>query len=160
MDSSDDPENRHIQGMKKSYLAFDWKNESILMKATMFIDPSKLPPALRPMDADLAFDDIASQGVIIDERLTNPEDKVDRHVYAVTVTICTRRPPKFFIPVEVSNERYGGGGTKLMRRRGTAMDFAISGIVSSHLMPDAELTGRVNGTLDRSLRFQKALVPM
>lgn len=125
-----DFDTRRVPGMGKSYLAFDWKNENILMKARTTIDGSKLPPALKPMDAELAFDDIASQGVIIDEKLSNPHAPRSEYSWNVTVTICTRRPPKFFIPVEVSNERYGKEGRRVQRRRATAMDFAIHGVVS------------------------------
>lgn len=118
-----------IKGMGKSYLAFDWTNENILMKAQMTIDPSKLPPALRPMDAELSFEDIASQGVMIDVKESANTAGMDKKA-SVTVTICTRRPPKFFIPFEATP--YPGEyriGPKIKRRRSTAMDFAIGGKV-------------------------------
>lgn len=159
-----DEDSKPIKGMGKSYLAFDWKNENILMKATMTIDPAKLPPALRPMEAELSFDDIAAQGIIIDEKISNPESRPGDRVFAVTVTICTRRPPKFFIPVEVQVRYRGGVGARAERRRGTAMDFAISGIVSPipttpRVMP-ALISHRASATQDQSLRYPKVPVHM
>lgn len=114
------------KGMGRSYLAFDWRNETISMKAEMAINPAKLPLALRPMDAELAFDDIASQGIMIDVKdIINPGRDAR---FPVTITICTRRPPKFFIPFETTS-RSSSEPSKKLRRRSTAMDFAIGGKV-------------------------------
>jgi len=123
----EDHSNHRLPGIGLSYLSFDWTNENILMKARMDIDASKLPPALRPMDAELSFDDVASQGITIDEKCLNPTAHMQSRKFSVTITISTRRPPKFFIPWE--GPEYGQS-TRLHRRRSTAMDFAISGIVS------------------------------
>lgn len=122
----EDTSNSRVTGMGRSYLSFDWTNEKILMKSNMKIDVSKLPPALKPMYAELAFDDIAAQGIMIDEKESGP----DR--YNVIVTISTRRPPKFFIPFE--GQGFGRELTRMHRRRATAMDFAISGVVSLALV--------------------------
>jgi len=124
----EDHNNHRHPGIGLSYLSFDWTNENILMKARMKIEASKLPPALRPMDAELSFDDIASQGIMIDERCLNPTASATSQMFSVTITISTRRPPRFQIPWEGPDHGYS---TRLHRRRSTAMDFAISGIVST-----------------------------
>lgn len=121
----EDMSNTRIRGVGKSYLSFDWSDEAIHMKSVLKINSALLPPALRPLDAELAFDDVASQGIMIDNQRVG-----DRH--HVIVTISVRRPPKFFIPFE--GQGFGREVSRMHRRRATAMDFAASGVVS-HAAP-------------------------
>jgi len=123
----EDFNNRRVPGLGLSYLSFDWTNEKILMKARMNIEASKLPPALRPLDAELSFDDIASQGIMMEEKCLNPSSSPHTQIFSVVLTLSTRRPPRFFIPWEGPAFSQS---TRLHKRRSTAMDFAICGTVS------------------------------
>lgn len=122
------------EGQSKSYLAFDFQRELLVIKASSDFSATQVPLALRPLDAELAFDDIAAQGIhIIKER-----KKDNPKVYEVTVTVSCRRPPKFYTPFEDSDRLLGetkrdNFPRKIYRRRATAMDFAISGTVRSLL---------------------------
>jgi RNA-dependent RNA polymerase len=120
VETGEDTSNTRIPGVGKSCLSFDWSDETIHMKSVMKINSALLPPALRPLDAELAFDDVASQGIIIDDKRVG-----DRH--HVIVTISVRRPPKYFIPLE--GPGFGREMYRMHRRRATAMDFAVSGVV-------------------------------
>jgi RNA-dependent RNA polymerase len=146
----EDENNHRHPGIGLSYLSFDWTNENLLMKARMEIDAHKLPPALRPLDAELSFDDIASQGIMIDEKCLNPTAQTHAQMFSVTITISTRRPPWFFIPWEGLDY---GQSTRLHRRRSTAMDFAISGVVRTVLVSTND---RVRGMQARFRQYQKA----
>jgi RNA-dependent RNA polymerase len=120
-------------GFGLSYLAFDFRREQIHIKAKLFIDDTHLPPALRPLDAELSFEDIANQGVHIVYKPVPPLDlKPGRGKESeVTVTITCRRPPRFYTAFEARDEMFqsGRGDRVPYRRRATAMDFATTGQV-------------------------------
>ena len=118
-------------GRGQSYIAFDFKREQIHIRAKFVAHVSKLPPVLRPLDAELAFDDIASEGIHI-KQTVRPEDAGRKEV---TVTITCRRPPKFYTPFEMRPEDLDDMPDYAQRRlpyrrRATALDFAISPTVS------------------------------
>lgn len=123
--------------MPRSYLAFDFHRETLYIKARLMgLSPDDLPAALRPIDAELSFDDIAAQGIRIDQvpksiRLRNGTTEEG---HEVTVTISIRRPPKFYTEFEAHDKLLGSkNGRQPARRRATAMDFVISGgTVRSH----------------------------
>jgi len=118
----DDPVTRR----RYCYLSFDFERELLALKATFLVE-SKLPPAMSPLDAELPFDDITSQGIHIHEGPYDPSDYNGRR--QVTVTISCKRPPKFKIQFQdpddpCYDERYA------TKRRATAMDFALTDAVS------------------------------
>ncbi|WWC90607.1 uncharacterized protein L201_005543 [Kwoniella dendrophila CBS 6074] len=108
----------------KSYIAFDFKKEQLVLRADMKLPRSQLPPALAPFDAELSFEDITSHGFFVTHERIG-------HQYNVVVTVSCRRPPKFYIKFEDSHllrdSERDRRGLKKDRRRATAMDFAISG---------------------------------
>ncbi|KAK4685416.1 RNA-dependent RNA polymerase, partial [Tremellales sp. Uapishka_1] len=118
-------------GNGMSFLAFDFRRELLVIRALLIaedgqpLDPSVLPCALRPIDAELGFDDITSQGIhVVDRAIMVRGQK--RH--DVTVTVSCRRPPKFYTEFR-SEKGYGPkpkGEFTPYRRRATAMDFAIT----------------------------------
>jgi len=117
-----------------SFLAFDFIRELLVIKAHLVMPEESLPPALRPLDAELAFDDIVSQGLHIVHKEIVPQPGrhrvLERH-YEVTVTVTCRRPPRFFTAFEQNDalEDMRDGRKMPYRRRATAMDFAITGVV-------------------------------
>ena len=129
----EDKSREGLEGYKphqgKSFLAFDFKRELLLIKATLVLPSESLPPALRPLDAELSFDDIASQGIRVHHvRPNNPHTGAVN--FQVTVTVTCRRPPKFYTAFEPTREMRLQKSRRLpWRRRTTAMDFAISGVV-------------------------------
>jgi RNA-dependent RNA polymerase len=118
------------EGYGKSYLAFDFVRELLVIRGRLRLGGS-LPPALRPIDAELSFDDIASNGIHVESvpRIFRRSGKEIRG-QEVTVTVGTRRPPKFFTVFEEFEKLMGASkSSKRMpyRRRATAMDFANAG---------------------------------
>jgi RNA-dependent RNA polymerase len=107
------------------------KREILMIKAKLMMGAEGLPPALKPLDAEFAFDDIAAQGIMIDEGSTAAG------LTHVTVTINCRRPPRFYVDFEKRGglkERNGFGRRERdTKRRATAMDFAVSTLVSGLL---------------------------
>ncbi|WVW85521.1 hypothetical protein I302_107559 [Kwoniella bestiolae CBS 10118] len=105
----------------RSYIAFDFKKEELVLRAEMKLPRDKLPPALRPLDAELSFDDITSHGFYVTHEIVGGE-------FHVVVTVSCRRPPKFFLKFEDAHlmRETDRRGFKNDRRRATAMDFAIS----------------------------------
>lgn len=77
-----------------------------------------LPPALSPLEADLHFDDITSQGIHFSRGPLNGYHRL------ITVTISCKRPPKFMV---VSDDDTNGYDQRYApKRRATAMDFALT----------------------------------
>jgi RNA-dependent RNA polymerase len=117
------------EGYGKSYLAFDFVRELLVIRGRLRLGVS-LPPALRPIDAELSFDDIASNGIRV-EAVPRIFRRSGREIRGreVTVTVGTRRPPKFFTVFEEFEKLMGASKSKRMpyRRRATAMDFANAG---------------------------------
>jgi RNA-dependent RNA polymerase len=107
-----------------SYLAFDFTMEVIAIRARLMLQQDKLPPALRPLEAEIAFDDICSRGISIIEE---PSDKLvdGQKAWQVTVTLSCKRPARFFIEFEHANQ-LPSRGERVPRRRATAIDFAMS----------------------------------
>ncbi|WRT68501.1 uncharacterized protein IL334_005477 [Kwoniella shivajii] len=106
----------------RSYLAFDFQKEQLVVRADMKLPREQLPPALAPLQAELSFDDITSHGIYI------THEKVGE-IYHVVVTVSCRRPPKFYTPFEQGkrwNEAKISNIKMPEQRRATAMDFAIS----------------------------------
>ncbi|WWC93489.1 hypothetical protein V866_000324 [Kwoniella sp. B9012] len=105
----------------RSFVAFDFKKEQLVLRAEMKLPRDKLPPALAPLDAELSFDDITSQGFYVTHEMVGG-------VYNVVVTVSCRRPPKFYLKFEDAHllRETDRKGFKQDRRRATAMDFAIS----------------------------------
>lgn len=127
----------YVQGHGHSYLAFDFTRELLVIRAVLLLHSDHLPAALRPLDAELSFDDITSQGIHIVESVprlvqSGSGGNLERH-YDVTVTVSMKRPPKFYTEFEANNTLFRGnsGGNRSMpyRRRATAMDFAIGTVV-------------------------------
>ncbi|WVR09516.1 hypothetical protein IAU60_006584 [Kwoniella sp. DSM 27419] len=118
------------EGHGRSFFAFDFRRELLVIRADLLLPKSQLPLALRPLDAELSFDDITSHGIHITHQTVNGR-------YTVTVTVTCRRPPKFFAPFENSIELLGKvqGRMKVYRRRATAMDFAITGVAERNAGP-------------------------
>lgn len=118
----------------KSYLLFDWKREVLEFRARFNLPPEQLPAVLRPVDAELPFEDIALGGILIQE-----EDHSSRYGVpagqrlSVTVTVSTRRPPKFVVGYRINEETATrvrqADLSKVHRRRATAMDFAAESTV-------------------------------
>lgn len=112
-------------GHGMSYLAFDFTMEIILLRAKFMLEERVLPPALRPLDAEIAFDDILPGGIsFIEERMRDTA----KPAWQVTVTISCRRPPRFFTEFEDA-ARLARQNTE-NRRRVTAMDFALTNLAS------------------------------
>ena len=127
------------QGRGESYMAFDFKREIIAIRAKFVAEDSALPPALRPLDAELHFDDIASEGIHIKDVPVQGIKNGPFGTHEVTVTISTRRPAKFFAKFELNQEDLDdldpAERRRLpWRRRATALDFAIAGVVSSDVI--------------------------
>ena len=122
-------------GQVKSFIAFDFVREYLVIKATLAMPVQSLPPALRPLDAELCFDDIAAQGIHIADRPILPKHDAQGKIesqFEVTLTVTSRRPPKFhvgFEPDDDTREAHIRGQRVPTKRRATAMDFAISGVV-------------------------------
>ena len=141
-------------GFGLSFLAFDFQRELFVIKANLELDKTHVPPALRPLDAELAFDDIASQGIhIVDHEITRGPQRL----FEVTVTVTCRRPPRFYSEFEMREDMMRGGGRTPHRRRATAMDFAISGVVSDMA---GEADESLSGRRDLFKRYQRARVHM
>lgn len=121
----------------KSYIAFDFRRQLLAVKGQFRLPKEDLPPALRPLDAEIPFEDIASQGISIETHVSSSiESDKGRKFFDVTVTINTRRPPKFYCDFEGSDELLGARGNKRIpvRRRATAIDFANTDVVSAFKM--------------------------
>lgn len=124
-----------MQGPKmgKSYIAFDFRRQLLAIKGQFRRLNGELPPALRPLDAELSFEDIASQGIDIESQ-PSPAANGDngKQFFDVTVTINTRRPPKFYCDFEGSDKLLAESRNKKIpvRRRATAIDFASTAVVS------------------------------
>jgi RNA-dependent RNA polymerase len=120
-----------LQGKKfgKSYIAFDFRRQLLVIKTRpKDVSPAGLPPALKPLDAELSFEDIASQGIKIDDQRARGE----ADMYDVVVPIHTRRPPKFYTEFEpLESGLTSRHRQNLVRRRSTAMDFVTAGAVSA-----------------------------
>lgn len=119
----------------QSYFSFDFRRQLFVIKIKIHLPEAQLPPALRPLDAELSFEDIASQGIRIDKMRVPRVKKEMEDPWEVVVTISTRRPPKFYTKFEGQDalaESIGARNSKFMpvRRRATAMDFVSSGVVS------------------------------
>ena len=145
--------NNELKGGKfgKSYIAFDFRRQLLVIKTrAKDMSPASFPPALRPLDAELSFEDIASQGIKIDAEKLPMRYGFTQEMHEVVVTINTRRPPKFFTefePMDASLMR--GPRANLVRRRGTAMDFVTQGAVSALTVLWRDmLIGRPSGTRD------------
>lgn len=112
------------RGDGKSYLAFDFTMEVIAIRARLLLRQDKLPPALRPLEAEISFDDICSRGISIVEE---PSDKLvdGQKAWQVTVTVSCKRPARFFIEFEHASAM-PGRSDRVPRRRATAIDFAMS----------------------------------
>ncbi|WVQ95053.1 hypothetical protein IAU59_002145 [Kwoniella sp. CBS 9459] len=125
---------KSLDGHHKSYIAFDFKREALMIRAEMMLPAQHLPPALNPLDAELSFDDITSHGIYITREYSSG-------VSTVTVTVSCRRPPKFRMLFEAHDQVRGLRDNEPFRRRATAMDFAISGVAerdagSIHAIPE------------------------
>jgi RNA-dependent RNA polymerase len=123
------------RGWGKSYLAFDFRRECLVIKSKLSYPDSTLPAALRPIDAELSFDDIASQGISIEETGMRRQDpRTGELQQEIIVTVSIRRPPKFYTDFEESDKLPSMNGkrqsNKPYRRRATAMDFAMGSTVS------------------------------
>ncbi|TYJ52353.1 hypothetical protein B9479_007047 [Cryptococcus floricola] len=97
-----------------SFIAFDFKREQLVFRVTTMLDSRGIPPVLHPIDAELSFHDIAHRGIHITKR-DLPSARGNPNSLEVTVTVGCRRPPRFYMPLE------------MYRRRATVMDFTISG---------------------------------
>ena len=147
-----------------SFLAFDFRRELLAIKAALLLPKDSLPLALSPLDAELSFDDISSQGIHIKEGSRRPiahqngtiEDQLE-----VTVTLTCRRPPKFYAKLdrEIDGPAYMEGKRAARHRRATALDFAITGVVSGSWLKLAESRSR-RRMRDRYLPSLKVLAPM
>ena len=126
-------------GRGKSYIAFDFRREMIAIRGSFRTQQDMLPPALRPLDAELAFDDIASDGIHIQHyplRHMVAPARGQAQLQEVVVTVCCRRPPKFYAPFEIPYEKRAIMSSEELRRlpyrrRATAQDFAKTGTVSA-----------------------------
>jgi RNA-dependent RNA polymerase len=144
----------------KSYLAFDFRREYLVIKSKLKRSQEGLPPALRPIDAELSFDDIASKGIQIE---VTGNRRLDQHgegfLQEVIVTVCIRRPPKFYTEFEEIDKlpQMRKHGNQPYRRRATAMDFTIGRVVSP---PDPPLINRPNETQERYERSRRVHAAM
>lgn len=152
-------------GFGRSFIAFDFKREHLVIKAELVMPKENLPPALRPLDAEVAFDDIVSQGVNIRHKEI-PSAGRQQKQYEVTFTVTCRRPPKFYTEFEASGSLKGsineerGRGRMPVRRRATAIDFAITGVVSASALillicADGDQRGTDQNRYGRSMRLRK-----
>lgn len=108
-----------------SYLAFDFTMEFLVVRAKLMLNTEAIPPALRPLDAEISFDDITAGGIsIVEERLNKP----GQTGWEVTVTVSCKRPPRFYSEFENSHDLKHAKFEN--RRRATAMDFALTNLVS------------------------------
>nr|XP_019011562.1 RNA-dependent RNA polymerase 1 [Kwoniella pini CBS 10737]OCF50343.1 RNA-dependent RNA polymerase 1 [Kwoniella pini CBS 10737] len=108
-----------------SHIAFDFKNEQLVLRADMQLPKDKVPPALAPLDAELSFDDVTSHGFYVTYH------RVVGNMFQVVVTVSCRRPPKFYVKFEHGRmDQHAEKKFKQDRRRATAMDFAITDSVS------------------------------
>jgi RNA-dependent RNA polymerase len=130
----DDPETGH----GRSFVAFDFRRELLVVKAHFLLDSARLPLVLRPLDAEISFDDIAAQGIQITNTLSTRKDPQSgqNHVFHnVQMSVTCRRPPKYYTEFKIDEETkqsIGMGKREFepYRRRATAMDFVISPLVS------------------------------
>ncbi|WVF67576.1 hypothetical protein IAT40_002334 [Kwoniella sp. CBS 6097] len=122
------PDPNSLDGHHRSYIAFDFKREALMIRAEMLLPAQHLPPALNPLDAELSFDDITSHGIYVTREYENGISKV-------TVTVSCRRPPKFRMLFEAHDKLRGVRKDEPFRRRATAMDFAISGVAERDAGP-------------------------
>lgn len=149
------------KGWGKSYLAFDFRREYLVIKSKLKLPRNSLPPALQPVDAELCFDDIASQGIrvqVTGNKIKEP-GLVGELLEEVIVTVCTRRPPKFYTPF---NEQLPGmnDNRQPYRRRATAIDFTVGNVVSPPLLYSSviiPLMHRPSVTQEQSQLFQTVL---
>ena len=128
-----------------SFLAFDFRRELLAIRAALLLPQDSLPPALSPLDAELSFDDISSQGIHIKQgslRKASRQNGQTEDQIEVTVTVTCRRPPKFYAKLERNidgSARMESNGRRYARhRRATALDFAITGVVSGFWLILAE----------------------
>jgi RNA-dependent RNA polymerase len=123
----EDTSKRHKNGESTgdgiSYLAFDFTMEYLVVRAKLMLIAEAIPPALRPLDAEISFDDITAGGISIVE-----ERKPGQSGWEVTVTVSCKRPPRFYTEFENSHELQHARFEN--RRRATAMDFALTNLVS------------------------------
>ncbi|EIW68226.1 hypothetical protein TREMEDRAFT_74213 [Tremella mesenterica DSM 1558] len=95
-----DPDGNPL-GYGKSYVGFDFQRETVHVKAGL-IFPSELqaernlPPALRPVNAEISFEDITSQGISLQSYTGIFPDGRPR--YIVTMTTETEAGPIHPIP--------------------------------------------------------------
>jgi RNA-dependent RNA polymerase len=107
--------------------------EILVIRAKLMLDQKSLPPALRPLDCEISFDDIIRGGIsIVEEKFTKPGFTG----WQVTVTVSCKRPPRYFTEFENSQELKRNQSEN--RRRATAMDFAQTNIVLS-LLPSSSV---------------------
>ncbi|WWC63397.1 uncharacterized protein I303_105997 [Kwoniella dejecticola CBS 10117] len=118
-ETADNPEDPYKHG--KSYIAFNFRKEQLVLRADMQLPKDKMPAALTPLDAELSFDDITSHGFYV------THERV-RDSFRVVVTVSCRRPPKFYVKFEDPNRLSNKDrmGHQQDRRRATAMDFTLS----------------------------------
>ncbi|RXK35060.1 hypothetical protein M231_07680 [Tremella mesenterica] len=132
-----DPDGNPL-GYGKSYVGFDFQRETVHVKAGL-IFPSELqaernlPPALRPVNAEISFEDITSQGISLQSHTGTFPDGRPR--YIVTMTVSLRRPPKFFVDFEDDEGLFSRRRKTPLKRRATAMDFSTSGITETEAGP-------------------------
>jgi hypothetical protein len=121
-----------------SYLAFDFRRELLSFRGRLKVAKESLPRALQPLDAELSFSDISANGIQI------VDVKAEGNKFSVTVTVNCRRPPKFYTALE-GEDRTGYSNARFTpdRRRATAVDFAISGVVSVTLLRMASTTAMI-----------------
>ena len=117
--------NGELTGDGMSYLAFDFTMETLVVRAKCLLDQNALPAALRPLDCEISFDDITAGGISIIEQASSAPGLPGRQV---TVTVSCKRPPRFFTEFENSHELPRARSEN--RRRATAMDFALTNMVS------------------------------
>jgi len=128
------PDPANNLGYGYSFLAFDFKREMLVIKSQFktTVGSTPLPPAFRPLDAELPFGNISKQGIHVKE-----ERRADGAVNLI-VTVTCRCPPKFFAPMEQGedsrpdNHRRPRQAGIVYRRRATAMDFVISDTVCAN----------------------------
>lgn len=122
----------------------------------MKLDPKILPPALNPLYAELSFDDINHQGIHITKRPLL-DGLTQKDALEVTVTVSCRRPPKFYAPFDPGDKApdYMAGTKYLIdRRRATALDFAVSGVVGKLNSSIVFTTNEYHRTSEMPMLFQ------
>ena len=116
---------------QKSGIIFDFRKETIVVKAYPTHGLHQLPPALRPCDAEISFDDITSHGI----HMVHPQSFANQTSQTI-MTVSTKRPPKFYTEFENSVQLSANAGARVgYRRRATAMDFALGPTVCRPLIP-------------------------